>query len=216
MRELVIAGAAAGGKEAAWVAAAMNAAGASCEHWRVLGYVDDNPALEGVELYGHRVLGTPERVAAELAGRRPWFACVIGRNEARERMVGRLLSLGWRGATLVHPSAVVADGFKIGEGAYLAAGVVVSVDVEIGAWVLVNYAASIGHDAVLEDFSQAAPGARINGYCRLRRGAFVGSNAVLIERTEVGAGAKVGAGAAVIVNVAPNTTVVGVPARPVP
>lgn len=212
MRDLVIAGALAGGKEAALVAAAMNEASKG-EPWRILGYVDDNAVLHGEHLYGHRVLGALEDVARELSGTSPFFACVIGSNEARERVVTRALSFGWRAATLIHPSAAIADRCEIGDGTYIAAQAVISADATIGRFVLINYGASVGHDAVLDDFSQAAPGARLNGNCRLHARAFVGSNAVLVERVEVGEGARVGACAAVLESVEANSTVVGVPAR---
>ena len=46
-------------------------------------------------------------------------------------------------------------------------------------------------------------------------GAFIGSDSMLIAPVTIGAGAKTGAGAVVTRDVAPNTTVVGMPARPI-
>ena len=43
--------------------------------------------------------------------------------------------------------------------------------------------------------------------------AFVGAGAVVRQGVNIGSGAVVGAGAAVVSDVDPNTTVVGVPAR---
>jgi hypothetical protein len=213
MRQLVIAGALAGGKEAAWVAQAMNAAGTAGEPWSVVGYVDDDATKHGLELAGHRVLGTAEAIASRFTAESPWFACVIGDNAAREQVAARLARLGWKPATLIHPSASIGPGVAIGEGTYVAPGVIVSVDAKLGRFVLLNYGASVGHDAVLDDFSQACPGSRVNGWCHLARGAFVGSNAALLPRVRIGEGAKVGANAAVTRDVEAGTTVVGVPAK---
>lgn len=47
------------------------------------------------------------------------------------------------------------------------------------------------------------------------RGASIGSGAVILPGVQIGEAARVGAGAVVTADVAANTTVVGVPARPV-
>jgi UDP-2-acetamido-3-amino-2,3-dideoxy-glucuronate N-acetyltransferase len=47
----------------------------------------------------------------------------------------------------------------------------------------------------------------------VRKGASIGSGAVILGGVEIGAGALVGAGAVVTKNVAPKETVIGVPAR---
>jgi UDP-2-acetamido-3-amino-2,3-dideoxy-glucuronate N-acetyltransferase len=49
----------------------------------------------------------------------------------------------------------------------------------------------------------------------IKRGASIGSNATIMSGVTIGEGALVGAGAVVTKDVAPGTTVAGVPARPV-
>jgi acetyltransferase-like isoleucine patch superfamily enzyme len=48
---------------------------------------------------------------------------------------------------------------------------------------------------------------------RIRRGAYIGAGAIILQGVEVGAEAVVGAGAVVTESVPPHTVVVGVPAR---
>ena len=43
----------------------------------------------------------------------------------------------------------------------------------------------------------------------------IGSGAVILENVRIGKGTKIGANAVVCCDVEPNTTVVGIPARPI-
>jgi sugar O-acyltransferase (sialic acid O-acetyltransferase NeuD family) len=215
MKDLLIVGAGGFGAEAAWVAEDMNAAGLS-PPWNILGYIDDNPAKTGVQSYAYRVLGSPEQVGDSLGHEKIWYFCAIGDNAARRRMAARLSALGWRTATLIHPSAVRAKNAVIGEGTYIGALSIVSPNCTIGRHVIVNQRASIGHDAWIGDFCNICPGGQVNGFCRLERGSLLGSNASLYQGVSVGENAVVGANSLAIRNVAPDTSVLGVPAREIP
>lgn len=206
MQDLVIFGAGGFGQEAVWVAESMNDQLPPAERWNVLGYLDDDASKAGKTFYGYPVLSSAP------AGR-VWFHCALGDNATREAVAARLEARGWRPATLIHPSVIRAKFVEVGEGSYVGAGSILSPSCRLGRHVLVNQRVAIGHDAVLEDFSQACPGAQINGYCTLRRGAFVGSNASLHQGRVVGERAVVGANSQVIRDVEPGATVLGVPAR---
>jgi acetyltransferase-like isoleucine patch superfamily enzyme len=85
----------------------------------------------------------------------------------------------------------------------------------VGNHVIINTHVSVGHDSVLEDYSQICPGARISEGCRIGRQAFLGSNASLTPGVAVGCGAVVGANSHAVRTVPPGVTVVGCPARAV-
>ena len=136
-------------------------------------------------------------------------------SEADRARCGRVaLDLGHRLATIVHPSAVVATSVAIGPGAVVFAGTVINPDCTIGALSVVNTSASIDHDCVLGDCAQVGPGAVLGGTVQLEERAFVGIGSVVLPGVRIGAGAVVGGGAVVTRDVAPSTTVVGIPARP--
>ena len=139
----------------------------------------------------------------------------IGASDARMRVVARLDPDGDRALTsVVHPRATIGGGADVAGGVVVLAGAVVSVDVRLGPHSQVHYGATIGHDTVLGRCATVLPGANVAGAVGIGEAATIGSGAVVLQGLTIGDGATVGAGAVVTRDVAPGTTVVGVPARP--
>jgi sugar O-acyltransferase (sialic acid O-acetyltransferase NeuD family) len=215
-RELVIVGAGGYGSVAASVADDINTLASKHDQeapWDVVGYADSDATKIGRRHAGRAVLGTIEEVDRDFHGRDLWFFCAIGDNDARAKIVRLAKGLGWKPATLVHPSAILAGNVEIGAGSYIGPASVVSVDTKIGAHVIIDMHVSIGHDAVLKDFCAVFPGARISGCCCLGEYALVGSNATLLPGTKLGERAVVGASSLAHGSVEPDTTILGVPGR---
>jgi sugar O-acyltransferase (sialic acid O-acetyltransferase NeuD family) len=214
-RELLIIGAGGFGAVAGRVAESMNTAAHhhGAGPWEVVGYADCNRAKHGARHDGRIVHGTVEEAAQTFADRALWFFCAIGDNQARGRMAQRAIEFGWKPATLIHPSAILDPTTEIGGGSFVGPLVVVSWNARIGAHVVVDAHVSIGHNAVLMDFSEVFAGARINGNCQLGEYALVGCNGTLLPGTLVGRGAVVGANSLAHGMVPPDATVVGAPPR---
>jgi sugar O-acyltransferase (sialic acid O-acetyltransferase NeuD family) len=192
--------------------AADRAAGRA-ERWRLLGHLDDDPALHGREVDGVPVLGgcdlLPELPAARV------LVCVGSPRDyaVRARLVRRLDLPARRYATLVHPTAVVSDSSSVGPGSVLLAHCVLTAAVRVGAHVVVMPHAVLTHDDEVADFATIASGVRLGGGTRLGRGAYLGSGALVRESTTVGAWSLVGMGSAVLGDVPPGEVWVGSPAR---
>lgn len=171
---------------------------------------------------GGEVNGVPvisEQDFLSHAGSR-YFSLGIADGDVRRRLAARLESADAVPVTLIAPTAQVFSPSRIGAGSILCPNTIVTVNVEVGRHVHLNLFSYIEHDCRIGDFVTFAPGVKCNGAVEIGEGAYIGSGAslrqgTLIERLRIGAGATVGMGAAVIHNVAPATTVVGVPARPV-
>ncbi len=141
------------------------------------------------------------------------FVVAIADTSIRSRLAGALYERGLEARTIVHPRAVVGPDTTVGAGSVVLALAHVSSSCRLGRHVQVNYTASVGHDVLLDDFATVFPGANVAGGVHIGAGATVGSNACVLQGLSVGAHAYVGAGAVVTRDVAPGTTVVGVPAR---
>ena len=104
---------------------------------------------------------------------------------------------------------------------------VLSVDIHpaarIGKGILIDHATSvvIGETAVVEDDVSMLHEVTLGGtgkqtgdrHPKVRRGVLIGAGAKILGNVEIGEGAKIGAGSVVLTDVAPHTTVAGVPAR---
>jgi sugar O-acyltransferase (sialic acid O-acetyltransferase NeuD family) len=214
--ELVIIGAGGFGAIAASVADDINAVAIKHAHaapWDVIGYADCDTAKRGTQRAGRTVHGTIEEVDRDFRGHSLWFFCAIGDNGPRARMVRLAEQFGWKPATLVHPSAILASAVEIGAGSYIGPASVISVNAKVGGHVIIDMHVSIGHDVEIKDFCAIFPGARINGCSRLGEFAIVGSNATVLPSTVVGDRAVVGANSLAHGFVEADTTILGVPAR---
>lgn len=210
---LIIIGAGGFGRETADVVDAINAA-EETPVWALEGVVDDAPSplnLARLEARGIPFLGTTATFMC--AEQRPRYVIGIGSPLVRKSIAERFDAAGYRAATLVHPQASVGSECALGEGTVVLAGARVTTNIHLGRHVHLNPNTTIGHDTVLEDFVSLNPSASVSGDCLIGSGTLVGVGATVLNQIEVGSKAVIGAGACVVKNVAPNSTVKGVPAK---
>jgi sugar O-acyltransferase (sialic acid O-acetyltransferase NeuD family) len=210
-RDLLIVGAGGFARETAQAVADAVAAGT--RNWRLLGHLDDDPALHGRLVDGVPVLG-----GCELVHELPEAQVVVCVGSARDhtvraRLVRRLGLPAERWATVVHPSASVSGTSELGPGCVLLAQVVLTAAVRVGAHVAMMPHTVLTHDDEVADFATLAAGARLAGGVRVGTGAYVGSGALVREFTTLGAWSLVGMGSVVLHDVPPGEVWAGSPAR---
>jgi sugar O-acyltransferase (sialic acid O-acetyltransferase NeuD family) len=208
-RPLVIFGAGGLGREVLVLLRQLNEAGAN---WDVRGFYDDQPpaapTVAGLPYLGSStdLNATTEPLAVVVA---------VGGSRSRAAVVARLTSGHLSFPALVHPAVALAPYQRIGlgEGCLVQQGCILTCDITLGRFVLLNLGCTVGHDAVLEDFCSLMPHVNIGGGAHLGAGTYLGTNATVIHAVRVGAGATIGAGAVVVRELAAGVTAVGVPAR---
>ena len=179
-----------------------------------VGFFDSNPAMHGRRIDGLKVLGHPD----ELSDTRTECAAdcaivAIGDNGVRRAFADQLSTAGFELVNAIHPSANLAGNVSLGRNTVVAAGVLVCAHCQIGDSVILNTGCIVDHETLVGTATHVCPGARIAGRVIIESGAFIGIGATVIQSIRVGYEAVVGAGAVVISDVAPMSTVVGVPAR---
>ena len=181
---------------------------------QVVGFVDSSPAARGRRIDGLPVVGHPDdlpRIRTELN-----VDCgivAIGDNGVRRAFADRLEDLGFELINAIHPSANLARNVTLGRNIVIAAGALVCAHCQIGDSVILNTGCIIDHETLIGTATHICPGARLAGRVTVESGAFVGIGATIIQSTRLGYESVVGAGAVVIGDVAPMSTVVGVPAK---
>lgn len=213
---LVIVGAGGFARETAQAVRDANAADAAAGRpgrWRLLGHLDDDPALHGREVDGVPVLGGCDLVH-DLPGVRAVVCVGSPRDYAsRARLVRRLGLPADRYATVAHPTAVVSATSAVGPGSVLLAHTVLTAAVRVGAHVAVMPHTVLTHDDVVEDHVTIASGVRLGGGVRLERGAYVGAGSLVREYAVVGAWSMVGMGSTVLGDIPRGEVWAGSPAR---
>jgi acetyltransferase EpsM len=177
----------------------------------VLGFLDDNPALVGLSIFGLPVLGLLDQWKDfEPDG----LVAAIGSNAVRRTVVQRLemtASPPW--VTIIHPNAVIAQSVQIGIGTVIMAGAVVNADAKLGNHAIINTGATVDHDCVIGDFAHVAPGAHLAGDVTVGEGVLLGVGCAVIPGCDISENAIIGAGGVVICDIPRNVVAIGVPAR---
>lgn len=178
--------------------------------WEITGFLDDNPqALEGFN-YEVPILGPVsdhQPAADEL------FLCAIGTPTIKRAVCQQLLDRGGVFLTLVHPSVIIGRNVQLGRGVILCPGVVLTCDIRVGDFAMINCLSSAGHDAWIGNWATISAHCDMTGRTELGEMAFMGSGSCILPGKKVGPRALVGVGSVVLGNVRADSKVFGNPAR---
>jgi sugar O-acyltransferase (sialic acid O-acetyltransferase NeuD family) len=190
----------------------IEAANADTPRFDILGYiVDPQYGQAGTMINDRPILGGLDWLTGHASDVQ--VTCAVGAPHLRRRLVERVRAVGGRFFSIIHPAARLTRWVEVGEGVVVTAGCILTNQIRLGDHVHLNLDCTVGHDAVLDEFATTAPGVHVSGNVHLETGAYVGTGANIIEKVTVGRWSVVGAGSAVIKDVPPNATAVGIPAR---
>jgi len=210
---VVIIGAGGFGREVLDVIEAINAqpSPAPAVEIEALGFLDDGaPDLATLAPYGVPHLGPVEA----LNGLPDDVGYIIGigspsvRRQIDEQFRGQRMS-----PVVIHPSATIGRGVTLGPGSVVCAGVRMTNNIVCGRHTHLNINATVGHDARLANYVTVSPLVAISGYVALEDEVMVGTGVTINPGVRVGRESVLGSGAAVLKDVPPRVTAVGVPAK---
>ncbi|MEL4106483.1 acetyltransferase [Oscillospiraceae bacterium WX1] len=206
MEDLIIYGAGDLGREFLWLAATC------LPGFCLLGFLDD-ALLPGTVISHYPVLGNATYFECYFTPTA--VICAVGAPSDKKRIVQALKRLPFiRFPAAVHPSAILADRAKLGEGSVVGPLCTVSVDTIVGSHVLINQGCAVGHHGYIGDYAMLAPGCHLGGHVSVGEGAVLGVGCSIKPGVVIGEYAVIGAGAAVVCDIPAYCTAVGVPARP--
>jgi UDP-perosamine 4-acetyltransferase len=137
----------------------------------------------------------------------------VANTERRRAIFEKFKKMGYEFASLIHPSAVIAEDTKLGEGANIMAGAILQPGVVVGQNAIINTKASLDHDTVVGDHTHIAPGTTISGNVTIGNSVHIGTGASIIHGIKIESFSLIGAAALVIRDVKPRQMVMGVPAK---
>lgn len=117
---------------------------------------------------------------------------------------------------IIHPSVLISkDDVKVGEGNIICGGTIITCNIEIKDFVILNLMCTVGHDTKINSYSSFMPSVNISGEVIIEEAVYVGTGAKIINQLTIGQNTVVGAGAVVAKSLPENCTAVGIPAKPI-
>ena len=176
------------------------------EGYNIVGIIDDG-LDQGMQIMGVPVIGKgqdlPEwrakglQLAVNAVGG-------IGNVGRRVAVFRRLIQAGFNFPTLVHPTAYVEPGATLDQGVQIFPHAYVGSEVKLGFGAIINTAAVVSHDCVLESYVNIAPGTLLAGGVSVGQGVLIGMGVSVNLNVKIAAGAMIGNSAVVKADVPAN------------
>lgn len=173
---------------------------------QVMGFLDDDPIKK--EIHQIPVLGKIEDIQKYKDDF--CFIIGIGDNQIRKKIAESNPALNYY--TAIHPTAIIGEGVRIGNGTAVMAGVVINADANIGEHCIINTSAVIEHECVIGDYTHVSPQACLCGNVHVGEECHVGAGSTIINNINIIEDTIIGAGSVVIKNITKEGTYIGIPA----
>ena len=181
-------------------------------HWAEIRFFDDTKRREDLETIWP-VVGTISNLLSMSPPANHEVVVGFGNNEIRLVYHKKFSVLGWKMATVFHPSAIISPRAKVLAGTVVMAGVVINIGTLVDEACIINTRASIDHDCKLGQGVHISPGAVLAGTVDVDVRAWIGVGSVVKDGLQIGEDSILGAGSTAIGDITAGTVAVGSPAK---
>ncbi|MDB5058710.1 MAG: epsM [Chloroflexi bacterium] len=200
MRELLILGT---GPHALEIADIVDRINHAQETWKLVGFVAQTDDKDGDDRRGLPVFGSThvwdEYPTALVIAEPEWSSKA---QIPRQRLT-----------SLIDPSSFVSTSAQIGLGCIIYPNCFVGSDVRVGDFLFCLAGSVINHEDVIEDGVTITASVTVAGNVHIEADCYLGQSCTIREMIRIGRGSLIGMGSVVLGDVAPNSIMVGNPAR---
>lgn len=182
------------------------------DQYKIKGFLDDNPNVLNNYNIDIDIIGNIGSYKIKDQDR---LLIAIGDIDVKKRLVTELKKKGAKFLTLIHPTAIVTNTAKIGQGVIICPFVIVGDHARLDDFVISNVYSSCGHDSKIGKYCILSPYAAVTGFSILEDEVFLGTHSTVIPGKKVGYRSKVSANSVVMRDVPSNKIVFGVPGKPI-
>lgn len=210
MKDIVIVGAGGFAREVQFLIERINHVTPT---YNIIGFIDEQlntgNLINGIPVIGNNdfLIHYPKKLAVAIA---------IGTGSIRERLFHLLVgNSNLYFPNLIDPSVIYSEHITYGIGNIVCAGCILTVNIQIENFVILNLDCTVGHNAVIESFVTVSPSTNISGNVHIQSLCYLGTSSTIIQGIHIGCNSTIGAGAVVIKDIPENCTAVGTPAKPI-
>lgn len=116
--------------------------------------------------------------------------------------------------SFIHPSSLIlSNDFIIGEGSFVGANCIITINVKIGNHTILNRGNHIGHDCLIGDYFSMMPGAIVGGNVTIGNNVYMGSCANIKQKISICDDVTLGMNSATVKDIVVPGTYIGVPSK---
>tara|TARA_B110000438_G_scaffold301234_2_gene355607 strand:- start:428 stop:1102 length:675 start_codon:yes stop_codon:yes gene_type:complete len=187
------------------------------KNFKVIGFIDEknyNSTITKKMKY----LGTTNNLNKIVKGqslKNLMGVVAIGSNITRKEVVLEVNKINkhFKWSNIIHPSAIISNTAKIGDGNMFLAGSIICSDAKIDNHVSINTGTHLDHDNIFSDFSSTGPGVATGGNVKVGKLSFLGIGATIKHNVSIGNNTVIGGQSFVNKNCNSDSLYYGVPAK---
>lgn len=208
MKNIVILGAGGFGREVQWLIDRINERE---KQYNILGFIDDGVEV-GTHIGNLEVIGNTEFLCDY--DKSLCVVVAIGSAKIRRKVADKLKgNVKLEFPNLIDPSVLTSERSIFGKGNIICAGTILTVDYQLGDFVIINLDCTVGHDAILDSFVTLYPSVNVSGCVKIGQESEIGTGTNIIQGKNIGERSIIGAGSVVVRDIEGSCTAMGCPCK---